>query len=760
MKKRIFLILISVLLLAGILIVPINAESKTAEEIAAKAVEITRSFEGVYSSVCLDDCGAVSVGYLQWHAGRALLLIRSVINANTANAKKILSTALYNEIMNSSTVWTERILTSAEGDQVSKLLDTAEGHAAEDALAKNDVLGYVKHGLSMGITDPVALVYFADTENQCGAGGSARIAKAAAVLAGNSFSAITVDILHKAALEDGAAGKYPVRRSKAYNACLLIPWESVTLNYDYEIWEVNGSCNLRSGPTTDYELLGAVYGGTQIVILEKYAELEPNDEEYTWGRTFMGWFCIQSCKHVSGSIPTPVLCKPNGGEANGSGSVKEITVDAVNTLRAADTVVVYNGEYGTKTGTNKYGAEVVVNGKGEVVTDLVYGSCNQTIPKDGFVVSGIGSGYGKLRDSIKKGYYAHFNIADNKLYVYTSRNDYLLEHLTQKFGEKYGQLPEIHKDGVVFDDWYCGKNLVTSLTKGSSYLVTYINARWANKPDVTVNFNCNGGAINYQPVETALTGFNVPENDNSLVLYNSFNKSPTTETGDDSCEVIVSGDGTVAQILPKGLCDNVIPDGGYILSGKGASAAWLASNLRQGSFLIIEGTKIKAYSCKENSALEGKSKLVSKDKPYGLLPVPVKEGYAFGGWTLADGTSVVSSSTVKATGAVTLNAKWLKLSSSPVATGTADGINSKQGTDSLVIYAGVSSTKTAGGCSEAVIDKTGRVVYVSHGGNATVPDGCTVISGSGTKAAFIENNLTVGRYVKVDGTTFKIYSAN
>ena len=38
---------------------------------------------------------------------------------------------------------------------------------------------YVEHGLKVGVSDPAALVYFADLENQGGAGASARVAQAA-----------------------------------------------------------------------------------------------------------------------------------------------------------------------------------------------------------------------------------------------------------------------------------------------------------------------------------------------------------------------------------------------------------------------------------------------------------------------------------------------------------------------------------------------------------------------------------------------------
>lgn len=756
MRKRLLTILISLLLLASILIVPISAETKTADEIAAKAVEITRSFEGVYSSVCLDDCGAVSIGYLQWHASRALQLVRDVINANPSNAKTILGTTLYNEVMNSSTTWNTRILTQSEGDKVSKLLDTDEGHAAEDALAKKDVLGYVKHGQSMGITDPVALVYFADTENQCGAGGSARIAKAAAVLAGNSFSDITVDILHKAALEDGAAGKYPVRRSKAYNSCLLIPWGPITLNYDYEVWDVKGSWTLRSGPTTDYELLGSIYDGTQMVILEKYAE-----DEYTWGRTYMGWFCIYKCSYVSGSIPTPVLFNVNGGEPNTTGAQSTLDVDGLNSARGSNMLVIYNGEYGTKTGTNKYGREVVVDSKGKVLTEPTYGSCNLDIPRNCYVISGHGSAGEKLAGSVKKGSYVHFDYANMKLETYESYDEYSLDHFFVKYGEKFGTLPKVHKDGVDFEDWFLEKQSVSEGSKSASHYMVFLDAKWKPKADITINYNPNGGVIDYETARETLTGFNVPMIEDGLVLYNGFNRSTTTGTDENAREALVSADGTVVQVMPAGVHDCVIPEGGFVLSGSGKSANWIASNLKVGNYIATEGTSIKVFGCYENYAVNDAVKVMANGDRYGTLPIPRRDGYVFAGWKDETGTIVDFNGKVNGSGSITLTAVWTKSNKGAYLTeASVSGFNVEIGDNSLVVYAGCLSTNTNKNCAEAVVDRYGKVISINpYNGNTKVPNGCMVVSGSGAFAKFVNNYLKIGNYVEISGNSVKVYAS-
>jgi len=55
------------------------------------------------------------------------------------------------------------------------------------------------------VEDPVALVYFADLENQGGGGASARVAAAAK-------KPVTLDAIHAAALADRVMGKYAARR--------------------------------------------------------------------------------------------------------------------------------------------------------------------------------------------------------------------------------------------------------------------------------------------------------------------------------------------------------------------------------------------------------------------------------------------------------------------------------------------------------------------------------------------------------------------
>lgn len=181
-------------------------------EIAAEAAKVIFANEGNYASVNADDNGAVSVGKVQWHGNRALSLLKKI--AQGAGAEATLGKKLYNEIMTASN-WETRTVTAIEKAKLSKILGTPRGKAVQDRQAEEDILSYVTHGVKMGIEDPQSLVYFADLENQGGAGASKRVGNAAAQKAGGAGK-VKLDHIHGAALADRVMGKYSSRRNIVY----------------------------------------------------------------------------------------------------------------------------------------------------------------------------------------------------------------------------------------------------------------------------------------------------------------------------------------------------------------------------------------------------------------------------------------------------------------------------------------------------------------------------------------------------------------
>ena len=106
---------------------------------------------------------------MQWHASRALALMKDVIRANPIQAQNTLGANLYNEIANAKAgAWDKRTVNDDEAKALSALLTTKDGKDTQDALAVTDITSYVKKGMSYGIKDAGALIYFADGVNQYG----------------------------------------------------------------------------------------------------------------------------------------------------------------------------------------------------------------------------------------------------------------------------------------------------------------------------------------------------------------------------------------------------------------------------------------------------------------------------------------------------------------------------------------------------------------------------------------------------------------
>lgn len=180
------------------------------QRMTKRACEIIFSNEGDYGSVNKNDNGAVSIGKVQWHAGRALSLLKTIAKANKNQANQILGSALYNEVINSNN-WNTRVVSQSEADKISKLLTTKEGKKAQDTLAESDVLSYINKGISYKLENEEALIYFADGVNQYGTYSSLwRNIAAAALKKGG-----TLDAMYEAT--KSMTSNYMSRRTKVYN---------------------------------------------------------------------------------------------------------------------------------------------------------------------------------------------------------------------------------------------------------------------------------------------------------------------------------------------------------------------------------------------------------------------------------------------------------------------------------------------------------------------------------------------------------------
>ncbi|MGN0584075.1 MAG: SH3 domain-containing protein [Ruminococcus sp.] len=262
---------------------PSAISAATLEEMTSVAIECIISHEGSYGSVNPNDCGAVSVGKLQWHASRALNVMKRACQIDPAFAEETLGTALYSEIMSGAN-WNYRTFTTAEAKAASELLSSECGIAAQDAQAAEDVQGYIVTGQNKGLTDAGALVLYADIYN-FGSGIAARIAKRAASYAG-SYAAVTLDDMYKAALNDNySSGSAFVTRTKMVYTYLCgldmggtentqatttttTPAIQFTEDGAGTYTVTASSLNMRSGPGTGYSIVTKIPNGAVVTVTE------------------------------------------------------------------------------------------------------------------------------------------------------------------------------------------------------------------------------------------------------------------------------------------------------------------------------------------------------------------------------------------------------------------------------------------------------------------------------------------------------------
>ncbi|MBR6650268.1 MAG: InlB B-repeat-containing protein [Clostridia bacterium] len=667
MKKRIVSLALLIFMLLST-VVPSYAASPTTAEIVKKATEIIIASEGSYKSVNANDNGALSIGCIQWHATRALNLLKDIVNADKTNAYNILGQALYDEIT-TYTSWETRILTSDEASKISALIDTTAGRAEQDKLVADNVLSYITHGQNLGITNPAALVYFADVENQCGAGGAKRVATAASTLANGGE--ITLAILHQAALADSAAGKYSSRRNKVYNYAALLGWDDVISATPYEIWTVNANLNIRTGAGTSYPRISQYTANTTIIVYE-----QTYVGSAKWGRTSVGWISLEYCTFVRSVARSAGAFKlsfnAQGGELNTSAKII-IPIDYINSARPALSIAVYTPEYGSTTNTNAFGTEVVVSAAGYAQNDAAYGIGNSSIPTGGFVISAHGSDkFASISKNIAKGDYVVYNAYNKTIEVYSDYQSYIASNKLAICNAATGILPKITKKGYNFKGWFTGSGV--HFDENTVVTIPYEFTLYAHWEPIkaTVMFNAGQGQLSTPSATTKASGVNVYRNDNMLIVYDN-NRGASTNTNKWGTEVAVNSAGIVTNIWPAsgtGTGNHAIPQGGFVLSGHGTMDNWLQKNIKVGYSVKFDYSTYNVSVYSEDISLS-QSITATYDQKLGNLPIPRRTGYVFEGWYTSAGTLVTSNTVSNFTESVVLDARWREKNS--IIVGDVDG---------------------------------------------------------------------------------------
>ncbi len=186
------------------------------------ATEIIMSNEGNYTTVVKNDMGALSIGKICWHATNALNLLKDIVAMNPSQAVTILGASLYNEIV-TSTYWESKIPTTEEANAISVLLSTSESRYIQDKTAWKYVSDYINHGISLGITEPEALVFFADYENQNGMTGAKNFYNQTL----STYGKVNLATLYECSSKNW-------RRTKTYNYCVMLNWNNYEDTPSYE----------------------------------------------------------------------------------------------------------------------------------------------------------------------------------------------------------------------------------------------------------------------------------------------------------------------------------------------------------------------------------------------------------------------------------------------------------------------------------------------------------------------------------------------
>ena len=472
-------------------------------------------------------------------------------------------------------------------------------------------------------------------------------------------------------------------------------------------------------------------------------------------------FCI-TLKASWGQNGNSITFVTDGGSFSNTSSVPVLGMDQP---RPIDSIVIYTN--GSVTPTNEYGCEVRVGADGTVLDSPVYGTCKTEIPEGGFVISGIGTMYKWMKDNLGKDMIATFDAEANTLTIYNSKSVYDTIHKTVVTGTPIGKLPAIEKEYHKFLGWYTisGERITENTVMPLTGITLY--AKWEVLPGA-LSFDTTGGSIHGLISSAPLAGINIHRAANTLVAYNN---QASTKTNVYGTEVLIDASGTICAVYPYGSGNCSIPEGCTVLSGIGTMYTWLHSYALPGRYVTIENGTVYIWH-DLNSYKASFEDEVLYGTAYGALPTAQKEGYLFLGWKDSAGNQVVEGSTVKIYGDVTLKAQWEKLCKvtfdpsggkldSTAVTEKISGINIGRKIDSLVVYAGKASTGTNQYGREALVSLSGEVlaVYSSGKGNYDIPHGCYVLSGIGTMNTWMGNNLSVGKYIRLNEYTLTVYDS-
>ena len=115
--------------------------------------------------------------------------------------------------------------------------------------------------------------------------------------------------------------------------------------------------------------------------------------------------------------------------------------------RGSNQLIIYNHNYGERTGTNEFGTEAIV--EGNTVVEL--GGADSFIPENGAVISGHGSAKNWINSNIKVGTRVYYDDLTGVLTTYTTSKSYMFEAM-QKIDEANSMI-DYYKSTYRGYDW-------------------------------------------------------------------------------------------------------------------------------------------------------------------------------------------------------------------------------------------------------------------------------------------------------------------
>lgn len=187
-----------------------------------------------------------------------------------------------------------------------------------------------------------------------------------------------------------------------------------------------------------------------------------------------------------------------------------------------------------------------------------------------------------------------------------------------------------------------------------------------NLMEIPIEFDLNGGHFDEYVfcASVVASKINSRRGVDYLVIFNNSNAG--TGTNIHGCEVIVDSRNIVVDIKER-VGNNVVPNGGFILSGHGMMHEWLQKHIELGDKVYYDANTLEVKVYKKNPKFTFAYGRIT------YLPTPHKDGYVFSGWQDENGRIITYSKEINNISTLKLTATWAK----PEATAEISCGNSK-----------------------------------------------------------------------------------